>query len=444
MRKRDRVRKRILIWSAGGGLVAFVLVVGAVFVLRIWIPYREMGETNRQTLERIHCSDGLTADRLCDVSEIVNDDSFEPAQYVLMKNTHDFLLTTALHPGFRLNVLDVDLIKTYRMPTSVVAPTGARWRLYSQSGKLAGRAVEILLGQIEDAPWAHFPREAVSEIDEVLRAEAARIVMRIEAAKGQLPPVAKLRVKTDTFAVVESLTGKVLAWNQDVAARASGAGILDRQNDFYWNADQVFLVRFDSNEDVVAVSLHPIANLWALIGLLGTISALAVLIVYVASFRWLRDYFFLKETRCLPSEEALRSRESGEVEFKEDPLDRKGQRDYTSLLKAITGFANTRDGTVCLGVNDIGQVQGLKVRDQEELNRLHESILSSVRERISPVPAFDVHFDPGAEAIVARVCVSHEEGRLFGLGGVFYIRKGVQTVPAEPEEIDRIRRGLPP
>src|SRR5713226_222648 len=81
-----RLRRRVLIFSLLSALTA-VLVGGIVFsVANVYIPVRELQETNQKTFERIHC-DGQS----CDVGEIASDWEFTGADYVLDKETY-FLL----------------------------------------------------------------------------------------------------------------------------------------------------------------------------------------------------------------------------------------------------------------------------------------------------------------------------------------------------------------
>jgi hypothetical protein len=84
----------MFLWAGNGGLATALVVSAVVLVLRVWLPYQEMKEANRVTLGRIHCTEKPEAIRnsseqlLCDVTEIVNDDAFEPSDYVLSRDTN--------------------------------------------------------------------------------------------------------------------------------------------------------------------------------------------------------------------------------------------------------------------------------------------------------------------------------------------------------------------
>jgi hypothetical protein len=283
----------------------------------------------------------------------------------------------------------------------------------------------------------------LSDVDEFLRAQAEEIIRRFQAVHGQLR-VEKLRWTVDAFAIVDDETGRVLIWTQDVPGRFPGHLDLGRSYELHKDDGTLLLVRIDADDDVVAVSLRSVGRVSLLVGSIVGIFLVGSVFVYGVCVWWLRDYFVLKATRCLSLDEALGAGENAEVEFKQDPLDHKGRRDFSGILKAITGFANSNDGTVCIGVEDGGHVEGLKIKDRDEAKGFIEAMSSAIRERITPCPVFDVHLNSRPEGLVATICVPREEGKLFCLGGIFYVRKGVQTVPARPEEIERIRRGRRP
>jgi ATP-dependent DNA helicase RecG len=138
-------------------------------------------------------------------------------------------------------------------------------------------------------------------------------------------------------------------------------------------------------------------------------------------------------------EEALRTGEGQRVEFKrglsEDET--KTGSVNTELLKSIAAFANTNDGVILIGVDDVGHVKGLEV-DFKQRDRLEGKIHQLVRTRIKPTPPIQVVFEEVRGMIIAKVSVARGEAPLYMTDGVVYLRQGSADVQAQPDDLTRL------
>lgn len=117
----------------------------------------------------------------------------------------------------------------------------------------------------------------------------------------------------------------------------------------------------------------------------------------------------------------LTAGEGEHTEFKEK---------YSSrVIESLTAFANSAGGRVLIGVNDRGQVVGLRDAD-----KVVESVLSACREAISPPlsPVVEIVRRDEGVLVVAQVDVT---GRMHAKSGAVFVRHGRQTRRASAEEI---------
>jgi ATP-dependent DNA helicase RecG len=145
----------------------------------------------------------------------------------------------------------------------------------------------------------------------------------------------------------------------------------------------------------------------------------------------LRRYFSLRGGRPATVAEALAVGEGQSIEFKhgltEDPL-----------LKAITAFANTNDGTVFIGIDDEGRVRGLEFPSPKAKDEFRHKVYGLVRDRIQPIPVVDLDFENSGGVEVARLFVRRGDAPLYYFRGVNYIRHGESNVTPRPEQVVRI------
>ncbi len=430
-----KVKHRIMRWSLLAGLGSIFLTTGVLLFFRGVLPYNDLGETNLATLNRIGChktqpSGLVQEDRLCDVSEITSDRGEEASDYVLTRGTHYFLLTSTSYPGFWLNSVDLAFVRSFRQPMTVEMPTDETWRLYSQPAQIGTRKLEVLVGVMERGPSTFVEVPITPDIDQRLAAEANRIASRVSLRDGQVH-VAGINTKLDLWEILDGETGRVFRWIEDALGRLPPSEQVTRGMSLHRERGDLYLVRTDVSTDLVAVTLSFIINLWALVASLGVVFVAVCGSFYTICATWFRRYFLLIGGRRVSLAEALKGGESKFVEFKQ------ASDHQESLLKAITAFANSNDGTVFVGIADNGQVEGIEAETLEERDKFQQRILNGVREKIRPAPAIDIDFELCEGVVIAKIFVPQGD-RLYSLGGRFYVRKGVESVAAEFEDIKRV------
>jgi hypothetical protein len=202
---------------------------------------------------------------------------------------------------------------------------------------------------------------------------------------------------------------------------------------------ELYIVQTDTDGRLLAISLVPAAGLWWLAGIAAFAFLSTCLIAAALSLRFLRTYFALRGISVPHLEEALRSGEGQNIEFKRglssDELKTGGAED--ELLKSIAAFANTNDGVIFIGVDDGGHVKGLKL-DYTQRDRLEQKIRQLVRGRIRPTPEIQVTFEDIRELTVASITVSRGEAPAHMLGGVVYVRDGSSDIQAQSEDLFRL------
>lgn len=147
--------------------------------------------------------------------------------------------------------------------------------------------------------------------------------------------------------------------------------------------------------------------------------------------------------------ELIVNMENSGVECKDDAT-----TDLRKLAKELVAFANLQGGNVLLGVDDNGNVLGLKRYDpptrtdaedggQRTYQRLEEWVMQACRDKIRPeiVPYFEIIRDvePGRDVAVVQVergwdvhHVWHNHHR------TYYVRVGSTSREASPEELARL------
>lgn len=145
--------------------------------------------------------------------------------------------------------------------------------------------------------------------------------------------------------------------------------------------------------------------------------------------------------------------ESELVEFKEtfavdNETGEKHKGVLHSALKTVCGFLNSSGGTLLLGVDDDGGVQGLEKdyarcsANNQNADGLENKIVTLLRDRLSPPPSFGhvaitFHTIEGRE--ICRVLVSPIDTPT-RLDGDFFVRHGNSTRKLSADEADRWQR----
>lgn len=130
--------------------------------------------------------------------------------------------------------------------------------------------------------------------------------------------------------------------------------------------------------------------------------------------------------------ELIRNGENSGVEFKRDVLQSR------ELAKEIVAFANFEGGTVLLGVDDDGGIQGLTRGDG-----LEQFVVNTCRDKIRPpiVPYFEIIRDVenGRDVAAVRVSRGYDVHAVWHENRHFYYRRvGSHSVEPSPEELARL------
>jgi hypothetical protein len=104
------------------------------------------------------------------------------------------------------------------------------------------------------------------------------------------------------------------------------------------------------------------------------------------------------------------------------------------FLKTVAAFANGSGGIILVGVADDGKVEGV----QEDLNKLNDRIVNSIRNRITPQPIFQLQICEVQHRQVVGVFVQEGQESPYGLSTKppsIYVRRHGTTFDATPGEI---------
>src|SRR5262249_38691639 len=111
---------------------------------------------------------------------------------------------------------------------------------------------------------------------------------------------------------------------------------------------------------------------------------------------------------------------------------------FRAIAATVAAFANTAGGTLLVGVQDDHTLEGLRAESPQARDRFVQALWNTIRDMIRPTPVLDLHFEETQGATIARLCVPRGLDPLYGMSGVVYVRRGAATVPAQPEEIQRL------
>jgi hypothetical protein len=390
-------------------------------------------DTNRKTLGLIQCRETEKASferdrQRCDISRVQNDLTFEPADYVLVHESGAIVWARMQYPRFWINRVEVAPWRAIREPTTVEAVTGAQWRLYGERARQGTRSVEIVVGYLEEANWLTDAIPADAKKDTWLKEEVNRIRLVVE--RGAEVEAWRINSRLDGWAVLDSATGVPVVWNGDLPGRFPGS--LEGGNLIHSENGHLYLVRQERVGNLVAVALAPIGDIWSTVTtVMGTFILVVVAAYWMCRTRFRRQ-FVMAGRRPGTVAEALSSGETTQVEFKRDA----GNRE--SVLRAITAFANSNDGTIFVGITDDCQVEGLNLPTAQERDRFVISIQNAIRERIRPNPFIDIAFEEVKGKMVARIFVPRGDQPLYCYDGRPYVREGPQSVVADGIKVAKI------
>lgn len=421
---RTKIRRKILVFSFISSILATLLLVAAFLLIAAIPSYNDSKDINLVALSSIDCKDNV-----CDISEYLNDWDIAYGPDYLLTSENFFISSTGLYPGFSLNYADIGLFENFREPTTWNAPDGVIWRLYSTKKEVNQKEVEVIVGWIEYTPSLLAETPSSPEIDEALISEADKIASKLGVEKERII-LDTIKSNVDAFAVVDVQSQKIVDWGGSIPSyfpkdiTKTPSTYIGDNNDFY-------LVRVDEVDGLKAISLAYIGNLkWLIVGMLLVFFTTFVT-VYLASLTVLRKWFIFHGRRPIPLREALGKGEGQDVEFKRGLVE-------DDLLKSITAFANTNDGTVFIGVDDKARVKGINIGTARAKERFINKIFSLVRSKITPSIHLSVSFENLRSYRVVKLFIPRGEEPLYYLEGSIYVRHGDADVKAKPELVKKV------
>ncbi len=432
---RRTIRLRVLVFASCAAFVTMIVAVTTIVIFEAVLPSGKLTLENRETLERIRCGErsplASGGSISCDIRELKNDWELDGADFVLIKASGFFIASNPQYRTLWWSFSDPEFIREFRRIANRETPTGETWRLYSEGREVDGHQVEIMVGQRLSAPWLLTGDRVSPEVDKQLRGEVGRIASRLTWSGTQIA-ARRITSNVDGWEIVDSQSGRVIRWNGEIPAfYPKGRAFMGGSIRVHREGPDLFLVRQDRNEELVAVSITRVGSLIWFVLLVFGIGLGTLLFAYVVGVEWLRRYFVPQRGRPISLERALAVGEGPNVEFKHGLTE-------DAVLRAITAFANTSAGTIFLGVDDEGHVRGLDLPTVKTRDEFQHKVFTLLRERIQPCPPLQMDFESDQGAVVARLFVPRGDEPLYYFRGVSYVRHGESNIIPRPEQITRI------
>ena len=430
---RRRLRRRVLIFSGISG-VATALAGAIVFcVVGVYLPVGRLAEANAQTLQRIRCDV-----QTCDMSDINADPEFEAPDYILDRRTYFFFGTPTIDiPGFPLRYADPTFVHTFETPASFPSPDGESWRLYSAVRPVGSTSAAVMVGYAEKATWKMDLPTNTAAIDAALRLELDKIAgaLRQEGGRIEFGGPARRRIAADGYVVLDLATNEVLYSGYSIPMYFPRSRALPGPGtSLYRHGRQIYAVRADSSDRLLVVNTSRVDDLLLLLVLSALILAGGFSVAYTSGMTFLRKYFVLTGSSAHSLADALRLGEGLTVEFKRG-ISFEVQNSVDRVLETIAAFANTANGTIFIGIEDNGNIHGLRPDGAKGRDALAERIHQAVRSRIRPALLIQVDFVEAEGLTVCRVFVPRGEQPLYVIDGVIYVRDGASDIKAPPERV---------
>ncbi len=436
---RARLRRRMRLFSFTSALIVLFLAGLLFTVMEVYIPLQSLHETNQKAFDRIPCD--ATA---CDVSEVAN--SWESAwpDYLLHRDTY-FLLNVEMpaagFSGFPLHYSDLSFVNHFQTPANVQSPAGESWRLYSAIDHLGPKPAAIVVGYAQRVSWkADLPAPPTALIDQQLQSQLSNIKRALREPNVPreflIPKLEKIAL--DGYEIVDVSSGEILAGGYWIPVYLPRGGPLPARGfRFYRNKRDLYLIRTDVSEHLLAVSTYHIGEWPSLIALFVMLFFISIVVARFSANRFLRRYFVLRQTGSCTVEEARRLGEGPSIEFKRN-IAFESPNSTEQILQTVTAFANTGDGTIFVGVDDAGKITGIEIDGLKEKDRFSHRLHQIVRDRIKPVPLIQVSFEDIRTLTICSVFVPRGEEPLYFLDGVIYVRDGSSDIKAQPAIVKRI------
>jgi hypothetical protein len=424
---RKKLRKRIEVFSVVVAFIFLILAIGIFSAFKIVQPYFEMEHLNSDAFRQIVCKENI-----CDISKLINTPSDKYPDYILCTKKRLLFWFSNDYPEFDLNFSEPNFIKGFRTSKSYNFTTDEQWRLYSRNKSIGDKNVEIMVGWTEKWPGSTVVTPAPPGIEQALKEEADNIANSLKIEKEKISLPSEFRTKeVDGYQVVDAGDKRVISWWLLPAFFPKEKTLPQEGLSFFKKGNEVFLVRTDYGSGLIVVSLRSVGNIWWL-----GISALTVflfifLLSYMVSSTFLRKYFMLFHKNQPSISDALKSGEGQKIEFKRGLID-------DDILKSITAFANTNDGTIFLGIDDEGKISGINVNTPKEKDNFRTKIFNLIRNKIRPYLLVAIDFEEIRGYVVMKIFVPRGEELFYFFEGVIYVRDGGSDRKDQPEIVKKI------
>jgi hypothetical protein len=313
---------------------------------------------------------------------------------------------------------------------------GEEWRLFTLNTNIDGKQIKIMTGQILNASYLLIEEPLTPQLDVALLQEADKIASQLENKLNKivLKDNAGIKSRADAYLIIDAFTGEIFDMNGGIPQYFP-----EDKKIFYEKKSEIFidktgilyLVRSDYNDTLQVTTLSNVGNLKILLLLLFLIFIIIFSIGDFLGNTIFKKMFLFYGKYPISLEQALKSCEGQAIEFKRGIID-------DDILKSITAFSNTNDGTIFIGVDDSGHIEDQRLNNPKDKERLVHKITSLVKNHIKPLSFFTIDFVSLRNCTIARLFVPRGEEPLYYLDGIIYVRHQDSDRKAEPDIVKNI------
>jgi hypothetical protein len=298
-----------------------------------------------------------------------------------------------------------------------------------------------MVGYAEKAPWKmDLPVPPASLIDSELKDQLASIesVLWEERGSIEFPSTIRSKIRADGYEIVDPATTEILSGGYQIPVYLPrGRSIPMEGFSFFRHGHDMYLARTDQNERLLATSTQLIGDLRYLAAIFASLFAISGCLAYLSGITFLRRYFVLMHSHSHTIDEALKLGEGPTIEFKRN-ISLESTNSTQQILQTVAAFANTGDGTIYIGIDDDGKIDGLEADSPKQKDRISGRVYQLVRQHIRPAPSIRVSFVEMRGLTICTIFVPRGEDPLHFVDGVVYVRYGSSDVNAQPEMVKRL------
>jgi hypothetical protein len=202
-------------------------------------------------------------------------------------------------------------------------------------------------------------------VDAALHQQLDKIAGALRPAEGRLEfgEQARRKVAADGYVVLDIPKNEVLYGGYSLPMYFPHSRALPGTGtNLYRQGRQLYVVRADSNGRLSVVNTDKVGDLLSLLLLSTLILTGGFALAYRSGMTFLRKYFVLTASSAPSPADALRLGEGLTIEFKRS-VSFDVQNSVDRVLETIAAFANTADGTIFIGIEDNGNLYGLRLDD---------------------------------------------------------------------------------